>query len=496
MEKFEPVISETIDHIIASSGLLKPEIALAIAFLLSIISSLFFEKKFKNSTFLIAVLGFISAFILLIPQFNDPQEGFFGMIRRDDFSIYGRMLILFASLVTGFFIQQHFKHKAIKRKIADVYSILLAASFGLSLLTITTNWLLVFISIETVSIASYVLVGYLSENKKQSEAAVKYVLFGSACAAMMLYGLSLLYGFTGNLDFTSAMHIQGLISAPKILCSVAILFLFAGIGFKLSFAPFHVWSPDVYEGAPTPITAFLSTVPKIAVMILFSRLCASWFETFFYFSELTFLLLVVIAIVTMVVGNFIALRQENMKRLMAYSSIGHTGFLLMAVLAFVQGNTDVLLFYMAVYVLMNLSAFLYIDYLESKIGDANIQSFMGLGKKLPFTFVGFSLIGISLIGLPPTAGFIGKFLIFSNVFELYSESSEFAYLLLLIVGAITTVVSLFYYLKIPLYAFLKENKSDSVIKETFTFQNCLAFLFCIAVVILGIFPSLLLSLLK
>jgi len=198
----------------------------------------------------------------------------------------------------------------------------------------------------------------------------------------------------------------------------------------------------------------------------------------------------------MVVGNFVALRQDNLKRLMAYSSIGHTGFLLMGVLAYYQQNSEALLFYMAIYVIMNFAAFLYIDYLEKRVGDVSLDSFKGLGKKFPFTFVGFSIIGISLIGLPPTAGFIGKFFIFSNVFELYSNGSELAFLLLLIVGAITTVVSLFYYLKIPLFAFLKEGKNHDQLTESFTYQNCLAFIFCILVILLGIFPNLLLSNLK
>src|SRR5690606_22532667 len=191
--------------------------------------------------------------------------GFFGMLLIDDMATYSRFIIAIGGIITAIFIQQrHPKNNG------DVYSVLIAVTVGLNLLTMTSHWLMAFIAIEMVSIASYILVGYFSENKKQSEAAMKYALFGSVCAAVMLYGLSLVYGLTGNLDFQSQAHLQGLMNAPQAVISIALIFVFVGIGFKLSFVPFHVWSPDVYEGAPTPITAFLSTLPKVATIILFT----------------------------------------------------------------------------------------------------------------------------------------------------------------------------------------------------------------------------------
>src|SRR5690606_5849345 len=268
-----------------------------------------------------------------------------------------------------------------------------------------------------------VLVGYFSKNKQQSEAAMKYVLFGSLCAAVMLYGLSLIYGLTGNLDFQAQSHLQGLMSAPEPVIIIALLFVFVGMGFKLSFVPFHIWSPDVYQGAPTAITAFLSTLPKIGAIILFSRLYQAWSSSLFYFSELTFWFIAIVAIASMLAGNLAALRQHDAKRLMAYSSIGHTGFLLMAVLAY-QHSFASLLFYLIAYVLMNFAAFIFIDRIVQQTLSSDIRSYAGLGKKMPLLFTAFTVTAISLIGIPPTMGFFGKLLVFTQVFDIYQLSRD------------------------------------------------------------------------
>ncbi|MNL16647.1 NADH-quinone oxidoreductase subunit N [compost metagenome] len=277
---------------------------------------------------------------------------------------------------------------------------------------------------------------------------------------------------------------------------MAFLFLLTGIGFKLSFAPFHVWSPDVYQGAPTPITAYLSTVPKIGALVLLSRLLASWTDSPFYYSEFLTTITIIIAIATMLIGNLAALKQKDMKRMMAYSSIGHTGILLMVALVYVQHDIDVLLFYLTIYALMNIAVFLFIDQLEQGIGSTKIESYAGLGKKYPLLFVCFSILLISLIGLPPTAGFIGKLLVFSKVFEQYQVANEVSLLVLLIVGALTSVISLFYYFKIPLQAFLRDNQTVVDLPKFNIFLISIAVSISIIVVILGIYPSLLLNFLK
>lgn len=489
-------LSDTLDHILASIPLFQPEFALIAAFLLSIGATLFTDRLWKQSSFFIAIIGYIISFVSLLPQLHQPTSAFFGMLLIDDFSVFARGIILFALLISTIFIQQHFKGKMFQKNLGGVYTVLLTAGLGLNLLTITTNWLLAFIAIETVSISSYILVGYFSEHKKQSEAAMKYVLFGSVCAAVMLYGISLLYGFTGNLDFVSPVHLQGLTAAPQVMTSIALLFVFTGIGFKLSFVPFHAWAPDVYEGAPTPVTAFLSTVPKVGAIVLLARITQAWASSPFYFGELTVLFLTVVSIVTMLAGNLIALRQQNVKRMMAYSSIGHTGFLLMAVLVAPSGNPSILLFYLSAYVLMNLAAFAFIDSLEQKTGATTLESYSGLGKRMPIVFTCFTFIGIALIGLPPTAGFVGKLLVFTSVFEGYQSSGDLPYLLLLITGALTSVISLFYYFKIPLYAFLRDGQSDQNSNMPIRLMIGIGIVLTALVFGIGIFPDFLLGLFK
>ncbi|RZF59552.1 NADH-quinone oxidoreductase subunit N [Sphingobacterium corticibacterium] len=476
-------IPNILDQIIASVPLFKPELALIIGFIVCIFTALFLEKRWRNSTFIgcIVTLGF--SLYYLIGQLSTTATGFSGMWLVDTWSTYARLVVLCSTVIIAIFLQQqHSKNNG------DVYSILIAATLGMHVLSSTSHWLMAFIGIEMVSIASYILVGYFSQNKTQSEAAMKYVLFGSVCAAVMLYGLSLVYGLTGNLDFQSAEHLQGLMDAPEAIITLALLFVFAGIGFKLSFVPFHVWSPDVYQGAPTAITAFLSTIPKIGAIILFARLYQSWSSTAFYFSELSTWFITIVAIVTMLVGNLAALRQQDVKRMMAYSSIGHTGLLLMAVFAY-QDLNSYLLFYIVAYVLMNLATFIFIDQIEQQTGSTSLLSYTGLGKKMPILFTAFTLVAISLIGIPPTVGFVAKLMVFTSTFSVFQSSGDTGALLLLIIGALTSAISLFFYFKIPLYAFLRNSDQPVILKKQFGVLLVIAYILTVLVILFGIFPN-------
>lgn len=482
-------IPNILDQIIASIPLFKPELALIIGFIVCIFLALFLEKRWRNSTFIgcLVTLGF--SLYHLAGQLSITAVGFSGMWLVDSWSTFARLIIGLSTVIIAIFIQQrHAKNNG------DVYSILIAATLGMHVLSSTSHWLMAFIGIEIVSIASYILVGYFSQNKAQSEAAMKYVLFGSVCAAVMLYGLSLVYGLTGSLDFQSVEHLQGLMDAPEAVITLALLFVFAGIGFKLSFVPFHVWSPDVYQGAPTAITAFLSTIPKVGAIILFARLYASWSSTAFYFSELSTWFITIVAIVTMLVGNLAALRQQDVKRMMAYSSIGHTGLLLMAVFAY-QDSSSYLLFYIVAYVIMNLATFIFIDQIEQQTGSTSLLSYAGLGKKMPILFTAFTLVAISLIGIPPTVGFVAKLMVFTSTFSVFQSSGDTGALLLLIVGALTSVISLFFYFKIPLYAFLRSSDQPITAKKQISILLIIAYILTVLVILLGIFPNWLMQML-
>jgi NADH-quinone oxidoreductase subunit N len=491
MLAFSPYISSFIDQIIGSIPYFKPELTLIITFIGAIIASLFCDRYWDKSSFTITIAGLLLSGCYLLGQGISHVEmvGFFDMIHIDTFATSARLIILLSTLLITIFIQQRHQHD---RPLGDLYAVLLTATLGLNLLTMSSNWLMIFIAVETVSISSYIMVGYFSSNKAQSEAAMKYVLFGSICAAVMLYGLSLLYGFTGNLNFDAQSHIAGLVEAPQLMISIALLFLLTGIGFKLSFFPFHVWSPDVYQGAPTVVTTYLATVPKIAVVVLLSKLLAAWLSVSFYFSDFLVYAMIIIAIATMLIGNLAALRQQDAKRMMAYSSIGHTGILLMAVLVYQNNESNVLLFYLSIYTLMNIAVFIFIDALEVNLGTTAIASYRGLGKQFPLLFTSFSVVLVALVGLPPTAGFVGKLLVFSKVFEQYQSFQSFGLLALLIVGALTSVISLFYYFKIPLQAFLKETGEQHDFRPAPLLFG-IALLCTFAIVLLGIFPDILLS---
>ena len=477
-------IPDILDQIIASVALFKPELALIIGFILCIFSALFVEKYIKHATFVCCTTTFAITLFYLVGQITMTGTGFSDMWLVDSLSVYARILIVSTVLIIAIFLQQRHANNN-----GDVYSILVAATLGMHVLSCTSNWLMAFIGIEMVSIASYILVGYFSQNKVQSEAAMKYVLFGSVCAAVMLYGLSLIYGLTGDLDFQSMKHLQGLMDAPESIITLALVFIFVGIGFKLSFVPFHVWSPDVYQGAPTAITAFLSTTPKIGAIVFMARLYQSWSSTAFYFSELTTSFIVTIAIVTMLVGNLAALRQDNIKRMMAYSSIGHTGLLLMAVFAY-QDAASYLLFYIIGYTMMNVATFIFIDQMEQHTGSTSLTSYAGMGKKKPLLFTAFTLVAVSLVGIPPTIGFVAKLMVFTSTFSVFQSTGYIGSLLLLIVGTLTSVISLFYYFKIPLYAFLR-NSDDGALRETkqSNVLITLAYILTFLVILFGIFPS-------
>lgn len=476
-------IPNILDQIIASIPLFKPELTLIIGFIACIFIALFVEKRWKNSTFTGCMVTLVFSLYYLVGQLPTTGTGFSGIWLVDTLSTYARLVIISSTLIIAIFLQQrHPKNNG------DVYSILLAATLGMHVLSCTSNWLMAFIGIEMVSIASYILVGYFSQNKVQSEAAMKYVLFGSVCAAVMLYGLSLIYGLTGNLGFQSAAHLQGLMDAPEGIVTLALLFVFAGIGFKLSFVPFHVWSPDVYQGAPTAITAFLSTIPKVGAIVLFTRLYQSWSSTAFYFSDLSTWFIIVVAIVTMLVGNLAALRQQDVKRMMAYSSIGHTGLLLMAVFAY-QDAFSYLLFYIVAYVIMNLATFIFIDQIEQQTGSTSLLSYAGLGKKMPMLFTAFTLVAVSLIGIPPTVGFVAKLMVFTSTFSVFQSSGDTGALLLLIVGALTAVISLFFYFRIPLYAFLRNSDQPVAPNKQIGILLIIAYILTGLIILLGIFPN-------
>ena len=310
----------------------------------------------------------------------------------------------------------------------------------------------------------------------------------------MLYGISLLYGFGGSLDLFGGNLLPGLMQVNPIAVSLALVLFLAGIGFKLSFIPMHFWVPDIYQGAPSPVSAFLSTVIKIAAFGLLINVLTPFiyfpkFLTIFDFS----LVLSVVGIITMIVGNFAATLQNNIKRMLAYSSIGHTGFALMAIVTFTTQGKSALTFYLVAYALANIGAWMLASYFSNTAKAEDISDFKGLGFKYPVAGVCFVIILISLTGLPVTAGFYGKFLVFSSVYAVYQQNHDVWLLLLMITGAVTTVVSLFYYIRIPLNLFLRKTERTTGFSPSNPFLLVSIAIISLLIVYLGLFPDILIK---
>ena len=388
MKDYLPHISAFINDALKSLEYFGPEVVLSVGFITVILADIFSRKE-SRGPFYITIITLLGAGLMTVQKLdNQSAELFGGMLISDHLGDLFKLVFLLVGLIFTIFLRNSRQFKMHSKGTGDAYSILLAIMLGMNLMAMSSNLLMIFISIEMVSVGSYLLVGYISRDARQAEAAVKYVIFGSVCSAIMLYGLSFIYGFTGTLNLSSPELISGMASVSPLVSGVIIVLALVGIGFKLSVVPFHFWSPDVYEGAPTPVTAFLSTAPKAAGFAILIR-----FLTPFQSAETPDLLfnfhsvLAVAAIASMVVGNFGAIWQNNIKRMLAYSSIGHTGFLLMAVIAFSATGLKALMFYMFVYAIMNMAAFILADEVEEITGSEEISTYKGLGKHYPVLLI-------------------------------------------------------------------------------------------------------------
>jgi len=438
-----------------------PEMILVGTFLLIFILDI--PKAFsKNKAVapIIASIGLIlyiaaAAYVRMFPE----AILFHGMIINDAFTDFFR---IFCALSTLFAIYLSVKSVETQNVRAEYWALLIGVTIGMPMLAASNNLLMIYLSLEMVSILSYILVGYLHGSKQSSEAALKYVLYGATASGIMIYGLSFIFGVTGTLDAIQIREFLLVNPAERLALFVGLLMALAGFGYKISMVPFHMWTPDVYQGAPTPVTAFLSVGPKAAGFGILLRFIytALTQEQDGNYVPLKFVdigtLMAVFAVATMVLGNFVALKQTNIKRFLAYSSIAHAGYMLMAAAAL---NTEALrgvIFYLISYLIMNMGAFAVAIAVINNFGTEEISAFKGLASRSRTgAVVAFSmaLFLVSLTGLPPTIGFIGKFYLFSSVIE-----AKLYWLAL--VGVLNSVVSLFYYARILKYMYFEPPEDD------------------------------------
>jgi len=334
---------------------------------------------------------------------------------------------------------------------SEFHALLLFSIAGQCLMAASNDLIMVFIGLEISSIASYVMADYLRDDKPGNEAALKYFLLGSFATGFFLYGVALIYGATGSVNLTvvreAILHSGSEIGINPVFLAVAAAMMFVGLAFKVSAAPFQVWAPDVYQGAPTPVSAFLSAGPKAAAFAIFLRIFITAFEPI---SDRWQPLVWAAALASMCVGNFGALWQTNIKRMLAYSSIAHAGYVLVALAARTDSGTAAAMFYLAAYAFMNVGAFACVSYL-SGTGERyqSIDDFKGLARKQPMAAAMFTIFLLSLIGVPLTGGFFGKFYIFKAALE-----SHLVWLTVL--GLLNSAVAAYYYLRILVVMYMKE----------------------------------------
>ncbi len=495
MDQFTPHISAYLDDVSLSLRWLLPEYLLAMAFILLIFHSVFTAKRSKELGWWLTLVLVLASCLALCVQLDvsGSHALFLDLLMLDRESVLARLLIGFCT-ICFLLILRGSNYWRERGPNADLLMITVGMVLGLYLLVLSASWMMVFISIEMVSLASYILVNYHNGQARQSEAGLKYLLVGTACSAIMLYGISFLYGYSGGLNFLDAGQLNALSGMPVPLFILAMTFALVGIGFKLSMVPFHIWSPDVYQGTPAFILSFLTTAPKIAAAFILLRMLVAWEAEQWTLWPLLSNGLVVASIASMLVGNLAALRQRNLKRMMAYSSIGHTGFLLMILAVNPAQAFQSLLFYSIAYSIASFGLFSILSYFEEEYNLEAFQDYSGLGRTFPIWMSAAVVCLISLIGLPPLAGFLAKVLLFSGVWQKIGGQDVFQASSLLITGAIATVVSLFYYFRWALYAFLKTSTQEIEVKNR-NFSLVLVVLFTILVVLIGLMPENILNVL-
>jgi len=428
-----------------------PELILTAAILAVVIGDLVFFRIRNAVTFGIAALGLILSFAYSIPLFRShPESAFFGVLVVDPlaaffkcFLILTSFLILLATPGSREFSQRH---------LGEFYALLLGVTLAMLLLASSIDLLMLYLSLEMISIGSYVMVGYLKNDRRSNEASLKYLLFGTIATGSMLYGFTLLYGLTGTTKMIAVRQglSAGIASGENtLLMLAATVLVLAGFGFKMAAVPFHFWCPDVYEGAPTPVTAFLSVAPKAAgfaalIRFFFTGMAASTqnAESWSPFQPVDWhVMLLVISILTMTLGNIAALRQENMKRMLAYSSIAHAGYMLMGVVVMTSQGLQSVLIYLITYLFMNLGAFLVVIEIGNRTGSVDIKDYRGFYRRSPFLTIAMTIFMLSLMGIPPFAGFFGKLYVFGAAVN--TNLAWFA-----VLGALNSVISVYYYARV------------------------------------------------
>jgi NADH-quinone oxidoreductase subunit N len=461
-----------------------PELVLTIAATLLMVLDPFFAKKSPRLFGHLSIAAFIIALVAAAAANSVPGPAYSNLLVIDGFGTFFRILVISIGILAVLSSYRYLARE--KAETSEFHALLLFSVVGQCIMVTANDLIMIFIGLEISSIATYILAGYLRDDKRNNEAALKYFLLGSFATAFFLYGVALVYGISGS---TKLDEIRTVLATPEsdafAMVSVAAALMFVGLAFKVSAAPFQIWAPDVYQGAPAPVSAFMATGPKAAAFAIFLRIFLTAFQSIAGGWEP---LIWISALLSMTIGNFAALTQTNLKRMLAYSSIAHAGYILVALAARSDIGTAAAMFYLAGYAFMNIGAFAVVIHISGK-GERNlkIDDLAGLARRQPVTAAMMTIFLLSLIGVPLTGGFFGKFYIFRAALD-----SNLVWLTVL--GLLNSAVAAYYYLRLLVVMYMYEPGEVSNNLEPLTFGLRAALtLSAIGTFVLGILPGALVS---
>jgi NADH-quinone oxidoreductase subunit N len=468
-----------------------PEITLAVFAVLVILLDLFIRHKSLLRS--VSLSGLVIAGGVSVVMWGENFSPIFNnMLAVDEFALFFK--ILFAGIAFLVILASSDYVKKFPRFQGEYYAMILLATLGMMLMAATADLISLYIALELTSISLYVLVAFL-KNSKSTEASLKYLLLGAIASAVLLYGMALIFGVTGETQLGAiaasiqAMSLDSVLDNPALI--MGIVLLIAGFGFKIAAVPFQMWVPDVYEGAPTPVTAYLSVASKAAGFAIILRIFYSAFGMPVWLGENWGMIFAVLAVISMIIGNVVAIPQNNIKRMLGYSSIAQAGYLMVGLAAMgfssaaVVGQNEII-FFLAAYTLTNLGAFTTVIIITNKINSDMIPDFAGMGKRAPLLALALTFCLISLIGMPPAAGFMAKFFIFRA-----AVTNDLLWLV--IIAVFNSVISAFYYLRVVKLMWFGEAASDEKVPSSGAPRLAL-FICCLGVLVLGIIPGSLMKL--
>tara|TARA_Y100000782_G_scaffold74108_1_gene80007 strand:+ start:431 stop:1885 length:1455 start_codon:yes stop_codon:yes gene_type:complete len=430
----------------------------------------------------VAVLGLLLSAAAAFITSGNNQILFGGMLKLNQISLFFDMLYIFIGLITLIFSQGYLEKRGSKSR-GEYPALILFAVIGMMLMTRANDLVIVFLGLELLSISLYVLVGFLRHDNLSNESGLKYLLLGAFATGFFLFGAAITYGATGTTNYDGivlAIANDNILSKIYLVLGIGLLLI--GFAFKVALVPFHMWSPDVYQGAPTTVTGFLCTAPKAAgfgaLLILFNNPLA---DIHYQWQDIFWLL----AVLTMTVGNVTALVQSNVKRMLAFSSISHAGFLVMGILVLNVSSISAVLFYLVTYSVINLGSFAIVSAVEGEENGLKFKDYRGLGLRYPWLAAAMTIFMISLAGFPPTAGFVAKY-------GLFSAAIAEGYIWLVVIAVLNTLISVYYYLRLVINMYMKEEE-NALISSFNIIVIGLIWIMAAMMIILGITPGFLLE---